>query len=929
MIEILGSKQKINRIVPPGEVDINEEAYADSLLKEIQEDRTVEELRQNSINAMSSDLEKATATNLMNGADPEKTVPIFVKSMAAIEQFYKDKKSYEIANEAALEKSFEQHLIDNPQALLNYANNGELDLDLAYDSRIFNLQYKLSRQVDTDSFTYDLLTRLGSDIALEAVGRRMKKSKNPYIKAGGYLFASYGAGNAKDIVLLGGKTIAETGEYLREQYQNLLSMPLTDEQFAAESDTFISEFNKVPSPYRAEILDYILTEVSPYADAGGAGLSYGLRTGVGTYLNLLRVKNIAKFMGGKKKNSVNDGLMSEMDEITKERTTPSGPDMPDGTEFADNLSREEKDARLSTEIDLRKRSNVKAYSTEPVHVISPAEYVDAEIIEPSKVTPYTPRMLESPNVVDAEVLPSGLLKYKEPVSTMPLDEQLKLQFNTIVDEFDNWEMKRDNPRKFIRTADWESRRINYIDNNKGRGYTLEEANDLVTRFEDELASTYRRGNRAVLNKKKTSWGLEYEEMDWIDKGYNYEYQTVSAASPVPFGRAASTLETADKGATGAMYGSGPYASIHAEDPASLGHYKKNLDAKFFRDAVENAQQNMDDEFDSMLADITKRTNNNMLDIFTDADNYLHSIHEKVLNQSVGGYENFLPELKKAYKEYHKFNSANHSPVVQPHRFRITNLLIEKWLGSMVEKYKNGKQSVMNYWYGVVPESQPAHWVDQRDYKHIYHEQNADVKRNLNKYKQSLLDKMEQAGIRQGQEQDPDGVIKDQIWHTLFSSWTKRDLEWITEWENVKTFSDQYPIFTRLAMDEFDTIDWREVKNKMHEDLYSDDIDLLERLIAFAGEDLQRKMLVDCGIWGDIHSRSNVVFFKQTPAQMSNVYKQTWAEGEYINTKLLDSGAFPVYDANIQAFTVQVSVVVPGKGRKPVLLNKQKMKDWSK
>ena len=928
MIEILGSKQKINRIVPPGEVDINEEAYADSLLKEIQEDRTVEEIRQNSITAMSSDLEKATATNLMNGADPEKTVPIFVKSMAAIEQFYKDKKSYEIANEAALEKSFEQHLIDNPQALLNYANNGELDLDLAYDSRIFNLQYKLSRQVDTDSFTYDLLTRLGSDIALEAVGRRMKKSKNPYIKAGGYLFASYGAGNAKDIVLLGGKTIAETGEYLREQYQNLLSMPLTDEQFAAESDTFISEFNKVPSPYRAEILDYILTEVSPYADAGGAGLSYGLRTGVGTYLNLLRVKNIAKFMGGKKKNSVNDGLMSEMDEITKERTTPSGPDMPDGTEFADNLSREEKDARLSTEIDLRKRSNVKAYSTEPVHVISPAEYVDAEIIEPSKVTPYTPRMLESPNVVDAEVLPSGLLKYEEPVSTMPLDEQLKLQFNTIMDEVDNWEMKRGNSRKFIRTADWESRRINYIDNNKGRGYTLEEANDLVTLYEDELASTYRRGNRAVLNKKKTSWGLEYEEMDWIDKGHNYEYQTVSAASPVPFGRAASTLETTDTGASGAMHGGGPYASIHAEDPASLGYYKKGLDESYFEAAMYKAKINTDDEFDSALESLIKVTDTDRFKVFGEANEYLKAVHKNMLDESVIGYEDVLTALKKAKKEVHKFNTTSHSPVVHPHTLRLSSTLSDKWLGDMIERYRQGRASVMNYWYGVTPESQPSHWIDQRDYKHLYRGQNSAVRKGLDQYRKAFIEKLAKAELLSDKDISKNAAIKNEIYDILFAESIK-DFRHKIDWDNIETLSEQEPAFVRLAMDEIEGVDWENLYKELKQDIYGDEVDLIEKLLIHSGRELQRSILVDKGIWGNVHSRSNVVFYKQTPAQMSNVYKQTWNQGGKHYTKLLDSGAFPVYDANIQAFTVQVSVVVPGKGRKPVLLNKQKMKDWSK
>ena len=229
MIEILGEGTKIHKILPPDTTDFNDEAYSAAVLKEIGEDRDIDSIRQGYIDRSTSDIEEATASNLLNGAPADKVIPLYMRSMALVEQYYKDKKAYEIANEAASEKSFEQHLMDNPQALLNYANSGELDMDSIRDSRILNFQYEISKTIDKDDFVFDLVARTGVDFATTIAGKVLKKVPNPIAKGTGYVLDTYGFGNAKDYVMLNGKTISETGMLLRQKYLEILDKDSSDE----------------------------------------------------------------------------------------------------------------------------------------------------------------------------------------------------------------------------------------------------------------------------------------------------------------------------------------------------------------------------------------------------------------------------------------------------------------------------------------------------------------------------------------------------------------------------------------------------------------------------------------------------------------------------------------------------------------------------
>jgi hypothetical protein len=952
MKEILGEGHRIQEIQPPETLDFTDEAYSTAVLKEFGENQDVESIRQGSLERDIYDLSEATAMNLKQGASTENTIPIYLRAIAYLEQYNKDKKSYEIANEYASEKSFEQYLDNNPQAILNYANSGEIDFKSIQDSRILNLQYELSKTIDTDAFTFDLITRIGTDYAAGFVGNAMKNSPHPLVKGAGYLLASNGFGQAKDAVLLGGKTIYETGVDLRERYLNIIGADLTDEEYKEEVKNFVEDFKKIPSAYRAEQLDYILSDVSPYADAGGAGLTAGIRIGVSPFKSFSHLKGLSKYFGNKK-NTINNALMKEMDDLTTEKVDTSGTSGTSGTssqtlssktetqsdvDYSSILSYEEKLAKIAEDIDARKsKGAVTLYNNNPVQVISTLEdsiAIEPEIIPPSKTTIYRPKEIEADTIIDVTPTPSGLLE--KPVINMPHVKPAQLEWKTVVDEYidTKFEALR---RPIKKESDWEHRRINYTDDNRGRGYTLEEAYDAVYQYEADLATTYRRGDRAVLSKKKLKDGYEYEEYEWIDKGYDYDYQPVSAASPVPFNRAASTMSTKDKGASGAYYGQGPYASEEGtgtygtlEGPASFGHYRTQLELdKFFnsmRMTTFESLKHARDVFD----DIVKYFDLDRQNIIKDSRDILYGVYEDVIKDSPLGMVDYYEAFKNFKKEINKWNRDDHRPVVHSHHDKVVNLLSEIYVDHLLDKYKGHKSGIMNYWYGVSPDSQPSHWVDQRSNKRLYEDQVAIVQRSLKKYAENLQKKTKPL-----LENKQSTLIKNNIFRELFGddydqSLTTAYIENIHDVERLNVFSDQYPVFIRLAMDEISDEEWLKFATMDRDSFEYDEAEhVIKRLLSFNGQEMQRKMLIDVGIWGNVHSDTNFVFFKQTPAQMSNVYKQTWTEDGYYYVKLLDSGAFPVYDPKLQAYVVKTSVVVPGKGRKPVMLNKQKIKKMKK
>lgn len=952
MIEILGEGTKIHKILPPDTTDFNDDAYSAAVLKEIGEDRDIDSIRQDYINRSTSDIEEATASNLLKGAPADKVIPIHMKSIALIEQYYKDKKAYEIANEAASEKSFEQHLMDNPQALLNYANSGEIDVDFLKDSRILNLQYEISKTVDEDDFVFDLVTRTGVDFATGFAGRGLKKIPNPIAKGVGYALDTYGFGNAKDYVLLNGKTISETGMVLRQKYLEILDKDSSDEEFKKDVEEFIQELKKIPSPYRPEQIDHILSDVSPYADAGGAGLAYGIKTGASPFRTLSRLKGVAKLFGNSKKNTVNDGLMKEMDDLTTEQVsttntadtvsidntadpvkTTATVDKAGTYSFADYASAEERITKIARDIDERKsKGAVVLYNNHPVQVVTPLPTVkvfEPEILPNTDVVPYTPRALEGPTIIEAEVVPSGLLE--APVKTVPSPEPIKqLEYRPV---FDHEQYGLD------KEADWENRRITYTDDNRGRGYTLEEATNAIREYEQDFADAYRRGRKAVLVKKKTRSGFEYYDYEWVGNKNNYQYTVVSAASPTPFTRAASTKSTADKGAGGAFYGKGPYASVDNFDnnePASFGHYRVGLEKSKFHDAVQEINQI--DRFISddyvVLEELIKSFKLDEYKVFEDAFETLTEAYEKAYQNNPTGMADYYTAFKKLKKDLHWWNTTNLSPVVRDNHDRVTTLLAERFVDDLLEKYKGFKSGVMNYWYGAVPESQRSHWVDQRNHRHIYDDQHPEVRARLDKYSKKVI-KLKDKIL----DNSPEAKLKNKIFKNFLFEFEghlfEEEMGLYSDVKDIQHFSDQYELFTRLAMDDMPIDAWEDFYNKYasmdisdhsYESLKAyESIQAMKRILSHNGQELQRKMLVQEGLWGDVHSDVNVVFFKQTPSQMSNVFKQTWVQDGYYYTKLLDNGAFPLYDPKLQAFVIKVSEVIPGKGRKPVLLNKQKIK----
>jgi uncharacterized FAD-dependent dehydrogenase len=98
-------------------------------------------------------------------------------------------------------------------------------------------------------------------------------------------------------------------------------------------------------------------------------------------------------------------------------------------------------------------------------------------------------------------------------------------------------------------------------------------------------------------------------------------------------------------------------------------------------------------------------------------------------------------------------------------------------------------------------------------------------------------------------------------------------------------------------------------SKLKKECIEQDLHLLDASVRHLGTDI------------------NYVVFKDTAGTYSNVFRQEYnLKGEHVQ-KVLDNGYVIRYDPNIQRFVIDYYLSTSGRGRKPVIIHKQPLKEY--
>ena len=561
-------------------------------------------------------------------------------------------------------------------------------------------------------------------------------------------------------------------------------------------------------------------------------------------------------------------------------------------------------------IDARKSTALVPYVDHPLTVMS--EGVNNRTL--SLAPPKNPTiLLPDGRRVTYLLPPEERLRLPKPVEYEKIGPATTKLLESDIERIGRWAGTDDEGFNYKGSREWlpEKRRIRFTYDNEGRGYTEEQAEQIIINIERAV-----QGAMETSSKTKTKVNsVGFLTMPGENK--RLEWRT-AAASPTPFTRAAANEKTRGISEGSAAYGPGPYGSIaesYLQSTAAEATYSKAINKKQFisikKDALDKAKSKYPDtDFESI---------EKLIDSVLSVENQKHTKHFDPMFQ-----------LKQHMKDV-KANKNNDRTLVKVHNEVVKDML---------KAYKNKKTSVLNYWWSR--DFDPEHGIDQRYLytlsKGIYEDQHPKVQKALKQIDKNLIDAFQELGIikKEGNEYtsptmselDGETITKQLIFQITHPEEFSRT-QWLPNATAASTLSYYIPYYKKLALFKMDIKDFEKygltednIYQPLSDSFTNSVLPVLRKDIYDKASDMLAKDLTDHGIWNAVQSSTNIVVFKDTDGMYSNVFKQEYNMNGIQYQRVLDSGAIKRYDPNIQGFVIDYYMSTPGRGRKPIVIHKQ-------
>lgn len=868
---------------PYNEDESDDKRYAENIASILGED-SVDDVRQRQLADAEEDILQATVNNLSNpdmDAQTKSFAEAYAMTNQALSWYSKYLKDSQVMNKELADRKTGELFERKPQTFLNALTERPEDFEdvSMFDNRIYDINTTISEKIPDPSWDLKMYGRVARDFTLDLVGKWFFKGKGGVVRQlTGNVLTSTGLGHALDMVSLDGDSVYIAQQNARNLYLEAVSAK--PEEYEAKKQELIEYIQSIPSQYRADILQAIDEGPSIYADAGAAATAHGV---------MASGKMVAKGAG-----YIYKGGNKIFEKVVQSRKkTPNNSVPPSATvdEVADA-------------VDERKKSTALVpYRDHSVTVVG-EDYNDTLLSLEDKTFPTY--YLPSGQKVTIIAPPEKRLSLPKPVDySNRLTHWAENQIKTVgLESFGH-----------TATREWlpEARRIRFTYDNGGRGFTKEEV--------EQLARQVQHGAYNALNEsRKAKWVYDVEKEELVQTNRQLRsFIPVSAAARDTFLRAEYNLDTAGKAEGSAMYGAGTYASrdMYVGDAASRGHYSPALDYK--------------DVFTSLKNNLGKHPQSPQTTMVNTI--ITKHLNEMKMNGSEG-LDDFYGELKTL------LDNANNQGLD-----KATKKIYKAVLKDMVKEYSKKKTSVINNW--MVREFDSDFGVGQRkvwgETPHGYIDQPPTVQRKLRKVCASISKDLEDVGVIVPSKVTPEGyrvkMASEKTAEELFNSLAFKKLfpleareVAVPNVEKAEVLSYYHPFYVRadfgaISVEDLERFGITDEFLENPSTVLTPEMEEFKRyvrvnaLIRFA-QDLEKN-----GIRYGVQASTNFVVFQNKPSMYSNVFKQEYNLKGVHTQKVLDNGGVIRYDPEIRGYVLDYYITTPGRGRKPVIIHKQPLKEF--
>lgn len=868
---------------PYNEDESDDKRYAENIASILGED-SVDDVRQRQLADAEEDILQATVNNLSNpdmDAQTKSFAEAYAMTNQALSWYSKYLKDSQVMNKELADRKTGELFERKPQTFLNALTERPEDFEdvSMFDNRIYDINTTISENVPDPSWDLKMYGRVARDFTLDLAGKWFFKGKGGVVRQlTGDVLTSTGLGHALDMASLDGDSVYIAQQNARNLYLEAVSA--NPEEYETKKQDLIEYILSIPSQYRADILQAIDEGPSIYADAGAAATAHGV---------MASGKMTAKGAG-----YIYKGGNKIFERVVQSRKkTPNNSVPPSATvdEVADA-------------VDERKKSTALVpYRDHSVTVVG-ENYNDTLLSLEDKTFPTY--YLPSGQKVTIIAPPEKRLNLPKPVNySNRLTHWAETQIKTVgMESFGH-----------TATREWlpEARRIRFTYDNGGRGFTKEEVEQLARNVQHIAYN-------ALNESKKAKWVYDVEKEELVQTNRQLRrFIPVSAAARDTFLRAEYNLDTAGKAEGGSMYGAGPYASrdMYVGDAASRGHYSPALDYK--------------DVFTSLKNSLSKHPQSPQTTM-------VNTIITKHLNEmktnSSEGLDDFYGELKTL------LDNANNQGLD-----KATKKIYKAVLKDMVKEYSKKKTSVINNW--MLREFDSDFGVGQRkvwgDTPHGYIDQPPVVQRKLRKVCASISKDLENVGVIVPSKVTPEGyrvkMASEKTAEELFNSLAFKKLfpleareVAVPNVEKAEVLSYYHPFYVRadfgaISVEDLERFGITDEFLENPSSVLTPEMEEFKRyvrvnaLIRFA-QDLEKN-----GIRYGVQASTNFVVFQNKPSMYSNVFKQEYNLKGVHTQKVLDNGGIIRYDPEIRGYVLDYYITTPGRGRKPVIIYKQPLKEF--
>lgn len=784
----------------------------------------------------------------------------------------------------------------NPQAGVNMALSKDDIIIPDLVTRHKDSLVYINKKLQSD-WALDLAKRSGGNYALEkgALWTAKKFGAKVLGPAGQFI------GTVYDYTRLGGNLIHQKQREYYSKFLDIVSDVNAD--YKGVMDRLQKEIvdpivKDVPQEYWGDIIDgmtsgpSVFADAGPYIDVGVTGLKKSL-TGGTALPSLQNTKAAARSVVRSRKVGVDTEIVDKLKKMSQANV--------DDVEVSDiikaDIASKAPDGEAKEVTDMYGELEARRYNTGSLVTINNSK---RQVVAVNNALPVVRGGIDSRSIL----VPGSITGRGDITIQLPPRSTRALTYLPDVEDYFGRTMERSD-------TDWQHRRLEYTDDNGGRGYDFENAHLQAINYNDSLN--------------------------------NFQGKVVvSAAAPTTFRHPDLKGEFRGTNEGSSMYGPGLYSSEHSTwgNIASMNHYLKAVNSSKmdiaeivgFKDPVKFLE-----EYDNILNKIGEagsfvdldyvRTNNNTLAI---APRY---------------YEN-LKDLKKANDKMlkaidHRLKtgliSKDQRTLDVVEALTKSNEYVDTVMNELKKKNSMG---VLNSWTMDDPELHKDRWINQTGGQSVYNSQNTPkLNSRLKQFMQSLKNRLNNPKNVDEYEKVLRNARSPLNWDIeyiedisdLYPEVTMRTtlIDIVKDSEEYKELTSKYTpeefrkyLFHDYAPDSKDIAKFEEIVSMLK--LESDDINFRAAVVDDEHAlDVVREELNKAGIYGSKHSDTNYVVYSDKPRFARDVFKQEWVQGDKLFQKMFDSTAYVDYDSNIGNFVVKYHHLVPTNkpGRNPVLVKK--------